>query len=322
MHRLGMIKKILLILLIAFCLKAQSQQNQDSLLNWVNSNAIDLSANKGFNQLKENLKGVSVVGLGEGSHGTKEFFEIKNDLIIYLIQNLDFKSIGFEFLADEIERANRFILTGEGDLKSILKNYRLFNTKEFYNLFTWIKNYNQKLKDKQKIEVYGLDKNYFNPFERDSLMAGNVIERQLKSKEKTIIWGHNLHIANELYGPVGAMGYYLNKSYNLAYYAIALDTYSGSVNTIKVGEDQFFEILAHNLEMPKNNFTTMFSKADLNRFFINFRTVKPNPFSGIQNAITNIWADWRAPFELPVKLGKNYDALIFMKTTSASEILK
>jgi hypothetical protein len=48
---------------------------------------------------------------------------------------------------------------------------------------------------------------------------------------------------------------------------------------------------------------------------------RDNPFSGNENTISNIYADWRAPFVLPVKFDDYFDALIFVRRTSASEVL-
>ena len=328
-HHTGMKKIFTLIIAICFALQAKPQSTNDSLLKWLNTNAINLAADDGFPKLTTNLNDNLVLSLGEASHGTKEFYKLKKDLIAYLVQNLNYKSIGIEYPADEIEKANQFVLTGHGDLKEIVKNYRLYGTQEFYDLFTWLKNYNQKLPDNEKIEIYGLDKNYSNPFERDSLMAGNVVKRQSEKKEKTIVWAHNMHIANQVHiaqnkakTKVGTMGYHLKKTYNAAYYAIALDTYSGTVNTMEYNEDESFTIKPNTLESPKDNFTTIFAQADFDPFFINFRTTKPNPFSRIEKGMTRIQAHWRGPFELPIILGENYDAVIFIKNTNAAEILK
>src|SRR6185436_11745853 len=51
-----------------------------------------------------------VVGLGEGTHGTSEFFSLKDRLIRHLVTQMGFKRFGIEATSPEAEEVNRYVL--------------------------------------------------------------------------------------------------------------------------------------------------------------------------------------------------------------------
>lgn len=304
-----------LILLLSATFNANSQENNAEKLNWLNKNAVDLKSTY-LKTLSAQLSQNVIVGLGEASHGTEEFFQEKNKIVKYLITDQKYTQIGFEVPDEAMAKVNDYVTLGKGDLKVLLKDFRLYHTKSFSDLFEWVKNYNLDPKH-TKIEVFGFDNvSYTDPFERDSLMAKNAVERQTKTKTKMIVWSHNLHLLKDTTGGYKAFGYFLNKHYKTDFFNIAFDTYQGKVNTISVNEDGTSEVTAHQLEIPTTGFTALFAKAKYDSFFINFLGV--NPFSGVKDSITNIWADWRAPYAMPIRLANDFDAIIFIKNTTAS----
>src|SRR3954451_22207174 len=79
---------LLLFLLSAIIAFPQDSAKVDSkaIITWIRQNAIpikQLEAGNDFSdlqRLKEILKDVQVVGLGENTHGTREFFQVKHRL--------------------------------------------------------------------------------------------------------------------------------------------------------------------------------------------------------------------------------------------------
>lgn len=49
-----------------------------------------------FDFLNDKLNHVDVIGLGEATHGTKEFFELKNRMFNYLVEKQNVKLFGIE----------------------------------------------------------------------------------------------------------------------------------------------------------------------------------------------------------------------------------
>ena len=69
------------------------------VIAWLGENAIPVKsvvAGNGFDDLqplKDILKDVRLVGLGEATHGTREFFQFKHRLLEFLAQEIDRKSV-------------------------------------------------------------------------------------------------------------------------------------------------------------------------------------------------------------------------------------
>lgn len=112
-----------------------------------------------FDFLNEKLKHVEVIGLGEATHGTKEFFELKNKMFKYLVEKQDVKLFGIEANFAACYDINKYVLTGEGNAKEALsKNgYWVWQSQEVLDLIEWMKNYNKGKTSNQKIKFYGYD---------------------------------------------------------------------------------------------------------------------------------------------------------------------
>lgn len=112
-----------------------------------------------FYFLNKKLKDVDVIGLGEATHGTKEFFELKTKMFKYLVEKQDVKLFGIEANFAACYDINKYVLTGEGNAKEALsKNgYWVWQSQEVLELIEWMKNYNKGKKSNQKIQFYGYD---------------------------------------------------------------------------------------------------------------------------------------------------------------------
>jgi erythromycin esterase len=100
-----------------------------------------------------------IIGLGEATHGTKEFFELKSKIFQYLVNHQGVKLFGIEANFAACYDINKYILTGEGNPKDALsKNgYWVWQTQEILDLIKWMKAYNIGKSREQKIQFYGYD---------------------------------------------------------------------------------------------------------------------------------------------------------------------
>ncbi len=101
-----------------------------------------------------------VVGLGEATHGTKEFFQLKHRIFKYLVENYGFKIFAFECDMGESYYINNFVTKGEGDLDNIMKTVMHFwtwRTEEVKDLLLWMMEYNENKSDEDKIYFIGVD---------------------------------------------------------------------------------------------------------------------------------------------------------------------
>ena len=304
---------------LAFWLITATTYAQETDLKWLNENVVDL--NDYHAKLKQDLTGVEVLMLGEASHGAKEFFLEKNEIIKYLIVNDGYTKIGFEHLDTEFAKINDFIQGKAIDLSTAMKNLRAYRTQEFVELFQWLKAYNDK-NPSNKVMVFGFHKeDFYDPFTRDELMADEVVKIQSPAKAKVILWGHNIHTAkNKTMPEISAMGDYLKETYGSKFFNIAFDTYEGDVHTMNWSDDKGYTFSVNQLHaVEKESFTWLFGQAKYPNFYVRF--TDDSPFALQTKKLTNIMVGWKSPFALPTTIGKDFDALIFIKKTSASQLV-
>lgn len=314
--------KIKIVFLFALIATSFFSYSQDKNIQWINENAISLAENpsdKTFSFLTSELKENTILGLGEASHGTHEFYLQKAHIIKYLIKNSNYKLIGFELTKTYTNPINDYLQNGKGNLKEIVKELRLYNSQEIFDLFQWIKEYNQSQPKTKKVTLFGFDSEDFwsNPLTRDKYMAEAIIETQKTNKAKTIIWAHNVHIAKDTtMAGVEAMGSYLKQEFGSKFYVLGFDTYKGTVNVIEAGK-----ITKHSFESEAGTFSELFSKANDKVFFLSFDK-KSNPFLQDKNKITNIYSNWTKDRALPIQPGSDFDAILFIRETTASSVIE
>ena len=140
-------------------------QESDEITKWFASHAIALKSvedKESFEQLKslkEVLRGVRIVGLGEETHGTHEFFQLKRRLIEYLV-----KEAGFTVFAMELSYAasldiNEYVLNGKGDRDKALAKQGTWawDTQEVSELLEWLRQYNSSVPAEKKVRFVGID---------------------------------------------------------------------------------------------------------------------------------------------------------------------
>jgi erythromycin esterase len=108
----------------------------------------------------DRLEGVKMVGLGEATHGTQEFFQMKHRIFQYLVEHYGHKVFAFEADFAESLYLNDYVLTGEGDLQTLMKRKMQFwtwRTVEVMKLLEWMKEYNDGKPEEEKIHYHGFD---------------------------------------------------------------------------------------------------------------------------------------------------------------------
>ena len=160
---------VLVIVLLGITLCAQSYLNPPftvdyDITQWIRTRAIPFRMGSSFDPitdlsgLRELVGDARMVAVGEATHGTHEFFEIKAQMFRYLAEEMGFTLFAMESDAAGCTRINRFLATGEGDLFALM-NGLLGNsqTVEFLNLFGWMRTYNQSVGPDRQLRVQGLD---------------------------------------------------------------------------------------------------------------------------------------------------------------------
>ncbi|MGH3981282.1 MAG: erythromycin esterase family protein [Pseudonocardiaceae bacterium] len=185
----------------------------------------------------EGLSGVRVVGLGEATHGSREFFTLKHRLVDYLVTQQGFTVFALEADQDRCVALDAYVTTGKGDPVQGLRDlgYWTWNTQEVLALLTWLRTHNATTPPDRAVRVVGVDPS--DPqrrgvAERDHAMAQAVLEL---GERKVVFWGHNGHIsARFVSGRLKATGGYLREQLGRAYYALGLTFHHGSFQALRL----------------------------------------------------------------------------------------
>jgi len=130
----------------------------DSIIHPLNSPPLELSDED--LEVLAYMSDCKIVGLGEATHGTKEFFQLKHRIFKYLVENHGFKIFAFECDMGESYYVDNFVTIGEGDIDDIMKNIMHFwtwRTEEVKELLLWMREYNEYKSDEDKIHFIGVD---------------------------------------------------------------------------------------------------------------------------------------------------------------------
>ena len=142
-----------------------AQENENAVITWLQHNSIPVQhveAGNGFSDLqplKQVLKGVKVVGLGETTHGTREIFQMKHRLLEFLVTEMGFNTFAVEASFAACQPINDYVLYGKGDRATVLTGqwYVVWDTEVFSDMLDWLRAYNQKVPDEKKVKFQGLD---------------------------------------------------------------------------------------------------------------------------------------------------------------------
>ena len=86
-----------------------------------------------------------VVSLGEATHGTREFFQMKHRILRFLVERMGFTAFAMEATWPEANRLDGYVRTGEGDPAVLLSGlyFWTWNTDEVLQMIQWMRARNQ-----------------------------------------------------------------------------------------------------------------------------------------------------------------------------------
>ena len=140
-------------------------------LAWIRTHSIPLDRVSGTGEysdlmpLRDELSSAVIVGLGDNSHGTREFFQTKLRLIEFLVREMDFTVIAFEGPWVAFARIDDMV-QGEtsSDPRALLTDtdYWFWNTEEIAEVIAWVRDYNATRGTHEPVQIAGVD--VFSPW--------------------------------------------------------------------------------------------------------------------------------------------------------------
>ncbi|HLL45960.1 MAG TPA: erythromycin esterase family protein, partial [Longimicrobiaceae bacterium] len=165
------------LLLLALSLAASGCDSPSALppteggehdVSWLRRNAVpfrtdapggDLSDLAPLGRIVGNAR---VVGLGEATHGTREFFRMKHRVLEYLVKERGFNTFAIEATWAECERINDYVHGAPGDPRKLLSAQRFWtwNTQEVLDMIEWMRRHNQNPGRAPRVSFHGFDMQY------------------------------------------------------------------------------------------------------------------------------------------------------------------
>ncbi|HWB77416.1 MAG TPA: erythromycin esterase family protein, partial [Nannocystaceae bacterium] len=135
---------------------------------WVAEHAIPIAtveAGHGFDDLAslKNIVGdARIVALGESTHGTREFFQLKHRMLEFLVTQMGFTVFAIEASMPEAYAIDEYVVHGRGDAATALAGtyFWTWNTAEVLAMIEWMRAYNADPAHTEKLRFYGFDMQY------------------------------------------------------------------------------------------------------------------------------------------------------------------
>ncbi|KNB50673.1 erythromycin esterase family protein [Streptomyces caatingaensis] len=108
-----------------------------------------------------------VVGIGEATHNSRDFFTLKQRAFRHLVRDRGFRTYALEAPWSTGLRLNDYVLHGKGDPRRIMREefqdaYLFWNTREYLSLLTWMRSWNRAHPD-DPVRFMGNDVSWAGP---------------------------------------------------------------------------------------------------------------------------------------------------------------
>lgn len=103
-----------------------------------------------------------IIGLGEATHGTREFFRLKHRLFRHLVRNEGARVFAIEANFPETLDINDYVLHGTGDPREALENiyFWTWNVESVLSFIEWMRSFNEGRPLDDRVRFYGFDAQY------------------------------------------------------------------------------------------------------------------------------------------------------------------
>ncbi|WP_367176882.1 erythromycin esterase family protein [Haloarcula rubripromontorii] len=137
------------------------------LLRAIDNQAIpfDLTASSsGLDDIAARLAETPIVGIGESSHGVKEFKQIPRQLVQRLVGDHGYRLVAIEGTLGDFAPVNAYVTDGKGDLDTALSSLEFYfwQTDEIRRLFQWLREFNDGRPSADQAVVRGYDAQFYH----------------------------------------------------------------------------------------------------------------------------------------------------------------
>lgn len=136
---------------------------------------------------------VTIIGLGEATHGNVEFQELKKNLFEALIKNENVRVFVLEGDFGAGQQINDYILHGTGTAKEAVfaLDYGIYKTQQMIDLVEWLHEYNETANEDDKVFFYGNDMQRYDASKKGLLAFYETVNEE---KAENILHNYNMYL--------------------------------------------------------------------------------------------------------------------------------
>jgi erythromycin esterase len=110
----------------------------------------------------ETLSDARVVGLGEATHGSREFFQLKHRILRQLVTEHGVRAFAMEANLPEAEALDDYVTHGEGDPREALAGVYVWpwQVESVLAMLEWLRSFNEGRPLEDRVRFYGFDAQY------------------------------------------------------------------------------------------------------------------------------------------------------------------
>ncbi|MFD7555835.1 erythromycin esterase family protein [Streptomyces sp. NPDC059835] len=137
----------------------------DDIARWLNEHANPLSSLTpgvpvaDLKPLGEAMRGARIVGLGESTHGTSEFFRLKHRIVEFLVREEGFTTLAMEASQSAAHALDAYVRHGTGSPERLVARlgFWTWRTREMVDLIEWLRAHNRDLPEEHRVRFVGTD---------------------------------------------------------------------------------------------------------------------------------------------------------------------
>ncbi|MFD3694923.1 erythromycin esterase family protein [Streptomyces sp. NPDC058646] len=137
----------------------------DDITRWLSAHALalsTLSAGEPYGDLeplRETLRDVRITGLGESTHGTREFFLLKHRLLEFLVREMGYRALAMEASESAALAVDAYVGGAPGDAARLVSRlgFWTWRTQEILAMVEWMRTYNRTVPAAERVRFVGID---------------------------------------------------------------------------------------------------------------------------------------------------------------------
>ncbi len=156
---------VISLVIVAAFITASAQERDEPILRWIREHCIAVpspwnqTGDGYFPFLSQIPEQTRILSIGEVSHGIGDFAAIKFKIFGDVASAHGYSVFAIEDDFFKVEALNKYVITGEGDPRELLKPLiRSYANEETLAMIQWMRSYNATLKTPERmLKIYGFD---------------------------------------------------------------------------------------------------------------------------------------------------------------------